>query len=147
MFSLHLWNMVFFFFFFIFSRSVISFGSKNRTIGVAAKNQVCSRGFWSFLKEDVLKVKSQKHTRIWNTSACLFFELVNDHAGIAYEPSRVCAVALSCPSLCNRISWACQASVCVEFSKQEYWSGLPFPTPLRSLCILIFLFSSFCFIE
>ena len=24
---------------------------------------------------------------------------------------------------------ACQASLSMEFSKQEYWSGLPFPTP------------------
>ena len=24
---------------------------------------------------------------------------------------------------------ACQAPLSVEFSKQEYWSGLPFPTP------------------
>ena len=24
---------------------------------------------------------------------------------------------------------ACQAPLCMEFSKQEYWSGLPFPTP------------------
>ena len=28
-------------------------------------------------------------------------------------------------------SWtvACQASLSVELSRQEYWSGLPFPTP------------------
>ena len=24
---------------------------------------------------------------------------------------------------------ACQAPLSVEFSRQEYWSGLPFPTP------------------
>ena len=24
---------------------------------------------------------------------------------------------------------ACQASLSVEFSRQEYWSGLPFPSP------------------
>ena len=42
---------------------------------------------------------------------------------------------------------ASQASVSMEFSKQEYWSGLPLPTPLMNPYILIFLFSSFCFIE
>ena len=28
-------------------------------------------------------------------------------------------------------SWiiACQAPLSMEFSRQEYWSGLPFPTP------------------
>lgn len=54
--------------FFISYRSVVSFGSKNRTIGVAAKNQVCSlREFWSIFKGKVLKVKSQGHAGIWNT--------------------------------------------------------------------------------
>ena len=24
---------------------------------------------------------------------------------------------------------ACQASLCMEFPRQEYWSGLPFPSP------------------
>ena len=24
---------------------------------------------------------------------------------------------------------ACQVPLCVEFSRQEYWSGLPFPSP------------------
>ena len=34
---------------------------------------------------------------------------------------RVCLVALSCPT--------CQAPLSMEFSRQEYWSGLPFPPP------------------
>ena len=25
-------------------------------------------------------------------------------------------------------TWACQAPLSTEFSKQEYWNGLPFPT-------------------
>ena len=31
--------------------------------------------------------------------------------------------------LCNPWTVACQASLSVEFSRQEYWSGLPFSTP------------------
>ena len=27
------------------------------------------------------------------------------------------------------ISWTSQAPVPMEFSRQEYWSGVPFPTP------------------
>ena len=27
---------------------------------------------------------------------------------------------------------ACQASLFMGFSRQEYWSGLPFPSPFRS---------------
>ena len=38
-------------------------------------------------------------------------------------------VAESCPTLA--ISWtiACQAPLSMGFSRQEYWSGLPFPSP------------------
>ena len=36
----------------------------------------------------------------------------------------------SCPTLCNPMHCvACQAPLFMEFSRQEYWSGLPFPTP------------------
>ena len=32
----------------------------------------------------------------------------------------------SCPTLCNPMDCiACQAPLCMEFSRQEYWSGLP----------------------
>ena len=42
-------------------------------------------------------------------------------------------VCVSCPVIFNSvISWAAahQAPPSVEFSRQEYWSGLPFPTPV-----------------
>ena len=35
----------------------------------------------------------------------------------------------SCPTLCNPWTVACQAPVSMEFSRQEYWSGLPFSSP------------------
>ena len=36
----------------------------------------------------------------------------------------------SCLTLCNPMDCvACQAPLFMEFSRQEYWSGLPFPTP------------------
>ena len=39
-------------------------------------------------------------------------------------------VAQLCPTLCDPMDYiACQASLSMEFSKQEYWSGLPFPPP------------------
>ena len=34
-----------------------------------------------------------------------------------------------CLTLCNPWAVACQASLSVGFSGQEYWSGLPFPSP------------------
>ena len=36
----------------------------------------------------------------------------------------------SCPTLCNPMDCvACQAPLSLGFSRQEYWSGLPFPFP------------------
>ena len=34
-----------------------------------------------------------------------------------------------CPTLCNPWTVACKASLCLGFSRQEYWSGLPCPPP------------------
>ena len=39
-----------------------------------------------------------------------------------------CLVAKSYPTLCY-MPVACQAPLSMEFSRQEYWSGLPFPSP------------------
>ena len=41
----------------------------------------------------------------------------------------VCVWAQSCLTLCDPWTVACQAPLSMEFSRQEYWSGLPFPTP------------------
>ena len=38
-----------------------------------------------------------------------------------------------CPTLCNPWTVACQASLSMEFTRQEYWSGLPFPSPNSSV--------------
>ena len=34
-----------------------------------------------------------------------------------------------CPTLATPWTVACQAPLSIEFSRQEYWSGLPFPSP------------------
>ena len=38
-------------------------------------------------------------------------------------------VAQSCPTHCDPWTVGCLAPLFVEFSRQEYWSGLPFPPP------------------
>ena len=38
-------------------------------------------------------------------------------------------VAKSCPTLATPWPVALQALLCLGFSRQEYWSGLPFPSP------------------
>ena len=38
-------------------------------------------------------------------------------------------VTRSCPTLCNLVDHSLRATLSMEFSRQEYWSGLPFPSP------------------
>ena len=38
-------------------------------------------------------------------------------------------VAKSCPTLATPWTVACQAPLSMGFSRQESWSGLPFPSP------------------
>ena len=42
-----------------------------------------------------------------------------------------CVLVQLCPTLCDSRG-GCWASPCMEFSRQEYWSGLPFPPPGES---------------
>ena len=42
---------------------------------------------------------------------------------------RVVLVAQSCLTLCDPWTVAHQAPLSMEFSRQEYWSGEPFPSP------------------
>ena len=37
----------------------------------------------------------------------------------------------SCPTLCDPMTAAHQALLSLGFSRQEHWSGLPFPSPMR----------------
>ena len=41
----------------------------------------------------------------------------------------VVLIAKSCPTLATPGTVACQAPPSMGFSRQEYWSGLPFPPP------------------
>ena len=38
-------------------------------------------------------------------------------------------VTLLCPTLCDSKTVTSQAPLSMEFSRQEYWCGLPFPSP------------------
>ena len=41
----------------------------------------------------------------------------------------MCLVAQSCPTLATPLTVAHQAPLFMGFSRQEYWSELPFPSP------------------
>ena len=44
-------------------------------------------------------------------------------------PSGGGLVVQSCPTLVTPWTVACQAPLSIGFSRQKYWSGLPFPSP------------------
>ena len=44
-------------------------------------------------------------------------------------------VAKSCPTLATPWTVAHQASLSMGFSRQEYWSGLPFPSPCEVVMV------------
>ena len=50
--------------------------------------------------------------------------LVGPHAAAAAKSLQ------SCPTLCNPIGGTHQAPPSVAFSRQEYWSGVPLPSPI-----------------
>ena len=41
----------------------------------------------------------------------------------------MCLVVQSCPTLCDPVDVACQAPLCMEFSRQEYFDRLPVLSP------------------
>ena len=62
------------------------------------------------------------------------------NSNIAFENSKstfyLCATAAakslqSCPTLCDPIDGSHQAPPSLGFSRQEHWSGLPFPSPMQ----------------
>ena len=61
-------------------------------------------------------------TETWNLSKVT--------GGKGQHPNCVCVlVAQSWLTLCEPWAAACQAPLSMEFSRQEYWSVLPFPSP------------------
>ena len=42
-----------------------------------------------------------------------------------------CEVAQSCPTLCDPIDGSLPGSTVPGISRQEHWSGLPFPSPMH----------------
>ena len=68
---------------------------------------------------------------LWNTISMTFlFCLLLHHKFLKYSKMKVKVKSLSCVQL-FMTPWtvAYQAPQSMEFSRQEYWSGLPFPSP------------------
>ena len=57
-----------------------------------------------------------------------------NQSGLGIGCSLVAAAAKSlqsCPTLCDPIDGSHQAPPCLGSSRQEHWSGLPFPSPMH----------------
>ena len=57
--------------------------------------------------------------------------LASSLAAVLHPPASIpCIVrdAQSCPTLCDPMVYSLQAPLSVGFPRQEYWSGLPFPS-------------------
>ena len=55
--------------------------------------------------------------------------LVEEMIHVAQFVSQFSSVTQSCLTLCNPWTVAHKAPLFTEFSRQEYWSGFPFPSP------------------
>ena len=51
-----------------------------------------------------------------------------DHYVICYANAKSLQ---SCPTLCDPIDVSPPGSLSLGFSRQEHWSGLPFPSPMQ----------------
>jgi len=52
----------------------------------------------------------------------------------------VCSVAQPCLTLCDPMDYiVCQAPLFMEFSRQEYWSELPFTTTIDIETDIVFI--------
>ena len=59
---------------------------------------------------------------------------MNEQLRFTYEPFEAAAAAnslQSCPTLCDPIDGSPPGSTAPRFSRQEHWSGLPFPSPVH----------------
>ena len=58
-----------------------------------------------------------------------FFFFAEAFFCLMYMLYHACTVTQSCPTLCGPLTVTRQSPLSMEFSTQDSWSGLPFPTP------------------
>ena len=91
---------------------------------------ILSRAQCHQIKETEMNVQNYKEPVTQTSLHLIFIASFNCHFFPIFKISLfMCVCAQSCPILCNPIDLACQASLSMEFSRQKYWSGFPFPSP------------------
>ena len=90
------------------------------------------------LKDDAVKVLHSICQQIWKTQQChtglqKFSFIPIPKKGNAKECSTAATAKslLSCLTLCDPINGNPPVSPSLGFSRQEHWSGLPFPSPMQ----------------
>ena len=51
--------------------------------------------------------------------------------GLSHTAAAAAKSLQSCPTLCDPTDGSPPGSPSLEFSRQEYWNGLPFPPPVH----------------
>ena len=64
-------------------------------------------------------------------SAGHYFNVMEYWLGLSHEAAATAKSLQSCPTLCNPIDNSPTRLLSLEFSRQEHWSGLPFPSPVH----------------
>ena len=94
------------------------------------EQSICSRDHWFRLCIINIHVNLDKLLDLsFNSIICKISKWIHSLIGERLTKLKHSEVAQSCPTLCDPWTVACQAPLSMGFSRQEYWSGLPFPSP------------------
>ena len=86
--------------------------------------------FPSAASSDFFSFKFLKNIHLELIEYFSIFCLITRNYVSKYFGKKCVLVAQACPTLCDPMDCvAHQVSLSMEFSRQEYWSGLPFPSP------------------
>jgi len=77
---------------------------------------------WTEDHDGLQSMGLQRVRHDWTTDAC---------KALRYMLLTAAKSLQSCPTLCDPIDGSHQASLSLGFSRQEHWSGLPFPSPVH----------------
>ena len=83
--------------------------------------------YYSAIKRDKVLI----HAKTWRNPENMVIHLRRRSQRPTYciNPFMCVLVAQSCPTLCHLMDCSPPGSLSVEFSRQEYRNGLPFPSP------------------